>query len=97
MPHFQEIEGWGPPGTPSVVLRWDHLKHYFLNNSLKSLLKHFLYMFAFTHPQAPLGNLVLHFLGGNLNEFDKLYIIPYIYFMMNDHRIPHVGTRYKGI
>ena len=54
-------------------------------------------MFVFTHPQAPLGNLVLHFLGGNLNEFDKLYIIPYIYFMMNDHRIPHVGTRYKGI
>ena len=63
MPHFQENEGWGPPGTPSVVLRWDHLKHYFLKNSLKSLLRHFLYMFVFTHPQAPFRQLSPSFLG----------------------------------
>ena len=47
-------------------------------------------MFVFTHPQA------LHFLGDNLNKFDKLYIFPYIYFMLKGHRKPHVGTRYKG-
>ena len=90
MPHFQENEGWGPPGTPSVVLRWDHLKHYL---ELQQILPKFWPHIHRHH----LGNLALHFLGGNLNEYGKLYIIPYIYFMMKDHRKPHVGTRYKGI
>ena len=47
-------------------------------------------MFVFTHPQT------LHFLGDNLNKFGKLCIFLYIYFMLKDHRKPHVGTRYKG-
>ena len=55
------------------------------------------YIFLCLHIHSqPLGILALHFLGENLNKFDKLYIFPYIYFMLKDHRKPHVGTRYKG-
>ena len=60
------------------------------------LLRHFLYMFVFTNPRRhPLDNLARHFLGENLNKFDKLCIFPYIYFMLKDYQEPHVGTRYR--
>ena len=61
--HFRENGGWGPPDSPSVVLRWNFLKHCFLKNSYKRLLRHFLYMFVFTHPQAPFRQLGPSFLG----------------------------------
>ena len=61
--HFRENGGWGPPDSPSVVLRWNFLKHCFLKNSYKRLLRHFLYMFLFTYPQAPFRQLGPSFLG----------------------------------
>ena len=59
------------------------------------LLWHFLYMLVFTHAKGPFRQLDLSFLGRNLNEYNKLCIIPYIYFMLKDNQKPHVGTRYK--
>ena len=85
------------PRPPPVVLWWDFLKHCFLKNSLKRLLRHFYICLCLRIHRHPLGNLALHFLGENLNKFDNLYTFPYIYFMLKDHRKPHFGTRYKEI
>ena len=60
------------------------------------LLWHFLYMFLFTHPQAPFRQLGPSFPGSSLNKYDKICIFPSIYFMLKDHQKRHVGTRYKG-
>ena len=49
--------------SPSVVLTWDFFRLPFLKNSLKMLLRYFLYMFVFTHPQAPFRQLGPLFLG----------------------------------
>ena len=46
-----------------VVLRWDFLKFCFLKSSLKMLLRHFLYVFVFAHPQPPFRQLGPSFLG----------------------------------
>ena len=73
-----------------------HLCKFLIMGDLSShLFGIVLYMFVLHIHSHLLDNLVLHFLGENLNNFDKLCIFPEIYFILKDHQKPHDGTRNK--
>ena len=57
----------------------------------------FSYTCVYTNTGTLFRQLAPSFLGWNLNKYDKLCILPYIYFILKNHRKPHVDTRYKRI
>ena len=85
----------GGPFDPSQYVCGISLKHYFLKNSYKCLVRHIYICLCLHIHRHALGYLAVYFLGENLNKFDKLYIFPYTCFLLKDYRKSHVGTRYK--
>ena len=82
--------------SPLSCIKVGFFKTLFFEKQLKKVAQKLFICLCLHIDRHFLGNLVLHFLGKNLNKFGKLYIFPYVYFMLKDHRKPHVGSRYKG-